>query len=127
MRVEVLGGVERRRRWSRDDKMRIIEETLAPGAVVTEIARRHGIATSLVFTWRRRARLATVASAGPRLVPVQVATAESVQSIEAPAAIPARKRRGLIEIDLGDGKRVSVDEDVDAEALGRVLDVLSRR
>jgi len=127
MRVEVLGGVERRRRWSRDDKMRIIEETLAPGAVVTEIARRHGIATSLVFTWRRRARLATVASAGPRLVPVQVATAESVQSIEAPAAIPARKRRGVIEIELGDDKRVSVDENVDADALGRVLDVLSRR
>ena len=127
MRVEVLDGVERRRRWSRDDKMRIIEETLAPGAVVTEIARRHGIATSLVFTWRRRARLATVASAGPRLVPVQVATAESVQSIEAPAAIPARKRRGVIEIELGDGKRVSVDENVDADALGRVLDVLSRR
>jgi transposase len=127
MRVEVLGGVERRRRWSRDDKMRIIEETLAPGAVVTEIARRHGIATSLVFTWRRRARLATVASAGPRLVPVQVAAAESVRSIETPAAIPARKRRGVIEIELGDGKRVSVDENVDADALGRVLDVLSRR
>jgi transposase len=127
MRVEILGGVERRRRWSRDDKMRIIEETLAPGAVVTEIARRHGIATSLVFTWRRRARLATVASAEPRLVPVQVAAAESVQSIQAPAAIPARKRRGVIEIELGDGKRVSVDENVDADALGRVLDVLSRR
>ncbi|HTP77451.1 MAG TPA: transposase [Rhizomicrobium sp.] len=127
MRVEVLGGVERRRRWSRDDKMRIIEETLAPGAVVTEIARRHGIATSLVFTWRRRARLATVASAGPRLVPVQVGAAESVQSIQASAAIPARKRRGVIEIELGDGKRVSVDENVDADALGRVLDVLSRR
>jgi transposase len=127
MRVEVLGGVERRRRWSRDDKMRIIEETLAPGAVVTEIARRHGIATSLVFTWRRRARLATVASAGPRLVPVQVGAAESVPSIEAQAAIPSWKRRGLIEIELGGGKRVSVDENVDADALGRVLDVLSRR
>jgi transposase len=129
MRVEVLGGVERRRRWSRDDKMRIIEETLAPGAVVTEIARRHGIATSLVFTWRRRARLATVAASGPRLVPVQVTapSAESARSIEARAAMPAWKRRGLIEIDLGDGKRVSVDENVDVEALGRVLDVLSRR
>jgi transposase len=127
MRVEVLDGVERRRRWSRDDKMRIIEETLAPGAVVTEIAQRHGIATSLVFTWRRRARLATVASAGPRLVPVQVAAAESVRLIQAPTAIPARKRRGVIEIELGDGKRVSVDENVDADALGRVLDVLSRR
>jgi transposase len=127
MRVEVLGGVERRRRWSRDDKMRIIEETLAPGAVVTEIARRHGISTSLVFTWRRRARLASVVSAGPRLVPVQLTAAESVPSIEAPAAIPSRKRRCLIEIELGGGKRVSVDENVDADALGRVLDVLSRR
>ena len=98
MRVEVLGGVERRRRWSHDDKMRMIEETLAPGAVVTEIARRHGIATSLLFTWRRRARLATVASAGPRLVPVQLtpAAAESGRSIEAPVAMPPRKRRGLI-------------------------------
>ena len=128
MRVEVLDGVERRRRWSRDDKMRIIEETLVPGAVVTEIARRHGIATSLVFTWRRRARLATVASAGPRLVPVQVAaTVEKMRSIKAAVAVPVLQRRGLIEIDLGDGKRVSVDENVDAEALGRVLDVLSRR
>src|SRR6478752_3664085 len=128
MRVEVLGGVERRRRWSRDDKMRIIEETLAPGAVVTEIARRHGIST-LVFTWRRRARLASVVSAGPKLVPVQLtpAAAESVSSTEAPAAIPSRRRRGLIEIELGGGKRVSVDENVDADALGRVLDVLSRR
>src|ERR1700692_5071359 len=123
MRVEVLRGVERRRRWSRDDKMRIIEETLAPGAVVTEIARRHGISTSLVFTWRRRARLTSVVSAGPRLVPVQLTpvAAESVPSIEAPAAIPSRKRRCLIEIELGDGKRLSVDENVAAEALGRGL------
>jgi transposase len=128
MRVEVLGGVERRRRWSRDDKMRIIEETLAPGAVVTEIARRHSISTSLVFTWRRRARLASVVSAGPKLVPVQLTpAAESVPSIEAPAVISPRRRRGLIEIELGGGKRVSVDENVDADALKRVLDVLSWR
>jgi transposase len=50
MRVEVLGGVERRRRWSRDDKMRIIEETLTPGATVSEIARRHGIAMPAIVT-----------------------------------------------------------------------------
>jgi transposase len=41
--------------------------------------------------------------------------------------MPTRKRLGLIEIELGDGKRVSVEETVDAEALGRVLNVLSRR
>ncbi|WP_375784869.1 transposase [Bradyrhizobium sp. Pha-3] len=44
MRVEVLGGLERRRRWSQDDKVRIVEETLAPGAKVTEVARRNGVA-----------------------------------------------------------------------------------
>jgi transposase len=59
MRVEVLGSVQRRRRWSRDDKARIVEETLAPGAKVSEIARRHGISASLVFTWRREARVST--------------------------------------------------------------------
>jgi transposase len=50
MRVEVLGGLERRRNWSRDDKARIVEERLAPGAKVTEVARRNGIAASVVFT-----------------------------------------------------------------------------
>jgi transposase len=43
MRVEVLGGLERRRRWSRDDKARIVEETLAPRAKVTEVARRNAL------------------------------------------------------------------------------------
>ena len=58
MRVEVLGGLERRRRWSQDDKARIVEETLAPGVKVTEVARRNGVAASVVFTWRRQARTA---------------------------------------------------------------------
>ena len=120
MRVEVLGGVERRRRWSRDDKMRIIEETLAPGAVVTEP--RGGTALQRVWCshWPGDCRVGGTAPCA-----VQVAATESVQSIQAPAAIPGRKRRGVIEIELGDGKRVSVDENVDADALGRVLDVLS--
>src|ERR1700730_14378832 len=71
MRVEVLGGIERRRRWSQDDKMRIVEETLVPGAKVTEVARRNGIAASVVFTWRRQAR--TVEKVGPCFAPVQIA------------------------------------------------------
>ena len=52
-RVEVLGGL----RWSQDDKARIVEETLAPAAKVTEVTRRNGVAASLVFTWRRLARI----------------------------------------------------------------------
>ena len=56
MRAEVL-GVERRRRWPRDAKARLVAETLAPGACISEIARRNGIVPSLLFTWRRRARV----------------------------------------------------------------------
>ena len=71
MRVEVLDGLERRRRWSQDDKTRIVEETLAPGAKVTEVARRNGVAASVVFTWRRR----TVEKVGPCFAPVQITAA----------------------------------------------------
>jgi transposase-like protein len=77
MRVEVLGGLERRRRWSQDDKARIVEETLAPGAKVTEVARRNGVAASVVFTWRRQAR--TVEQVGPRFAPVQIAGVEALE------------------------------------------------
>src|ERR1700709_1616660 len=73
MRVEVLDGLERRRRWSQDDKARIVEETLVPGAKVTDVARRNGVAASVVFTWRRQAR--TVVKVGPCFAPVQIAAA----------------------------------------------------
>jgi transposase len=132
MRVEVLGGVERRRRWSHDDKMRIVEETLVPGAKVTEVARRNGVAASVVFTWRRQAR--TVEQVGPRFAPVQIAAAEALE--ETSKLLPEDDRRvrfvaaariGLIEIDLGNRQRIRVDAHVDPDALARVLKVLERR
>ncbi|MCK1735667.1 transposase [Bradyrhizobium sp. 138] len=49
MRIEVLGGLERRRRWSQDDKARIVEETLAPGAKVTEVASQRSSAQPGVY------------------------------------------------------------------------------
>jgi len=132
MRVEVLGGVERRRRWSQDDKARIVEETLAPGAKVTEVARRNGVAASVVFTWRRQAR--TVGKVGACFAPVQIAAAETGDEKSKPPSeddgrmrqLPAA-RNGLIEIDLGNRRRIRVDAQVDPEALARVLDVLERR
>jgi transposase len=132
MRVEVLGGLERRRRWSQDDKVRIVEETLAPGAKVTEVARRNGVAASVVFTWRRQAR--TVERVGPCFAPVQIAAAVTGEDNAKPQSEDARRmrslstaRNGLIEIDLGNRRRIRVDAQVDPEALARVLDVLERR
>jgi transposase len=133
MRVEVLGGLERRRRWSQDDKARIVEETLVPGAKVTEVARRNGVAASVVFTWRRQAR--TVEKVGPCFAPVQITAASETSGVRAKPPsendmrmrlVPAA-RTGLIEIDLGNRRRIRVDAQVDPEALARVLDVLERR
>ena len=133
MRVEVLDGLERRRRWSQDDKARIVEETLAPGAKVTDVARRNGIAASVVFAWRRQAR--TVEKVRPCFAPVQIATAvETGEENSKPQSEDDRRmrqlpaaRNGLIEIDLGNRRRIRVDAHVDPEALARVLDVLERR
>jgi transposase len=72
MQGKVL-GVERRRRWSKDEKARIVEETLIPGAVVCEVARRHGVAQSLIFTWRRQARAPERAGKnGSILLPLEI-------------------------------------------------------
>ena len=127
MRVEVLGGVERRRRWSRDEKMRILAESLEPGARVAEVARRNDVAPSVLFAWRRQARLPAAAST--TMVPVMIVepgVAPSSPTKPRRTRGPA-KERGLIEIDLGGGRRVRVDAGVDAKALARVLDVLSSR
>ena len=55
-RLEVITGAGGRRRWSAAEKARIVEEALAPGAVVSEVARRHGLRPQQLFTWRRLAR-----------------------------------------------------------------------
>jgi len=52
-RVEVITSVQRRRRWSAEEKTRIVQETYAPGMSVSLVARRHGIAPNQLFSWRR--------------------------------------------------------------------------
>jgi transposase len=130
MQVKVLGA-ERRRRWSQDEKARLIEETLQPGETVCGVARRHGLAQSLLFTWRRQARQGRLGGeALPALVPVEITSAPAPASTGAPqppSSPPVQRARvGLIEIELG-GCRVRVDRDVDPEALQRVLELLRRR
>jgi len=92
---------------------------------------RNGVAASLVFTWRRQAR--TSEQVAPSFAPVQIAATEAE---ETPKLLPAGDSRGrsvvaarigLIEIDLGNRRRIRVDSHVDPEALARVLEVLERR
>jgi transposase len=66
--VEVRVRAVRRRSWSTEDKLRIVRETLEPGAVATAVADRHGISTGLLFTWRKQ-MLATAMSGKRQRIP----------------------------------------------------------
>lgn len=130
MQVKVLGA-ERRRRWSYDEKVRLVEETFQAGETVCGVARRHGMAQSLLFTWRRQARQGRLGGeAMPALVPVEIISTPAPVSTCAPqpssSPLVQRARAGIVEIELG-GCRVRVDRDVDTEALQRVLELLRRR
>jgi transposase len=111
-RVEVITGVGRRRRWTDEEKARIVAESLDSASTVSAVARRYGLHASQLFTWQRQ--LATPAMREvPAFVPVVVA-----EDNLAPAGMPCR-----IEIALGPAV-VRVGADVDAAALRRVLEVV---
>ncbi len=114
--VTVLSGPERRRRWASSDKACIVEESLAPGAVVTTVARRHDVHPNLLHHWRRQAKRALDAGQGLKFLPVAVRS--SVR--------PGSTAAGSIEIELAGDVRVRVDAAVDEAALGRVLRALGR-
>ena len=63
-RVEVITSVQRRRRWTAEEKLRIVEETYLPGSTVSLVARRHGIAGNQLFTWRRLMAQGALTAAG---------------------------------------------------------------
>jgi transposase len=124
MRVSVLGAVERRRRWSREDKVRLVAETFAEGITVKEVGERHGVATSLLFQWRRQARLGLFGYGGSEgFAPVaMIEAAEPVASQVEPG--PRAGSCSRIEIVLGPDVRVLVWPDIDRSALETVLGAL---
>lgn len=115
-RVEVLAGPERRRRWSWEEKARIVAESLAPGAVAGAIALRYGLHRNQLYAWRKELRAAAedaapAGSTSPEFVPV-VVTDEA-------AGVPA------IEIEVA-GALVRVPPGVDPGLLAAVLRTLKR-
>jgi transposase len=119
-RVEIRVGVGRRCRWRAEDKGRIVAESYAAGAVVSEVARRHEITPQHLFAWRKAARAggvslpALAAEQAPTFVPIITASCE-VGAASAPA-----NRPGSIVIEIA-GATVRAERGVD---LGWLRDVL---
>jgi transposase len=116
-RLEVV-DTGRRRRWSAEAKRRIVAESLEGERLMSSTARRYGIAPSQLFAWRR--------SFGFGAAERQKDDGHfaSVRLVEASRAAPGS---GRMEVALPQGIRITVDADVDAEALSRVLRVLEGR
>ena len=115
-RIEVITGVGRRRRWTTEEKARIVAESLDPATTTSTVARRHGLHASQLFIWRqelRRGGSRAAATGRPAFVPVLLAEDD-------PASAEAM---GRMEIALGPAV-VRVGADVDAAALRRVLEVV---
>jgi|SRR5690242_15508903 transposase len=127
-RVEVLAR-ERRRSWTLEQKREIVSESLGPELTPTEVARKHGISTGQIYTWRHQllsARGATLLQA-PQFASVELTpSSASASSDPAASGVPA-PAVGLIEIVLPGGVLVRVDAHVDGRALRRVLDALNER
>jgi transposase len=121
-RVEVVTRVERRRRWTVEEKLSLVAAAREPGSSVSEVARRAGVNPGLLFTWRRMADGRPARSSEPvTLLPVHVVE----PAAPAPRGRPRQAAR--LEIGLPGGIKLKVDADVDPEALAAVVAVLQRR
>jgi transposase len=119
---DTLALVGRKRRsWTRDEKRRIVEESLERGASIAEVARRHGLNANLLFTWRRKMGVEAIAESDvARMLPVTIAPGFSAEG-------PGPCATGQMEIVLETGARIIVWADVETAALTRVLKAMARR
>jgi transposase len=114
-RVEVFTGPERRRRWSEEQKRAIVAESLAPGAVVSEVARRADVGAGQIYRWRKE--LGAVANG---FAPVLIAPSTTM-------ADGAVHGEPAIEVEFAGKVRVRIPAAVPATLAAAVVKALSRR
>ena len=115
--VEVITSVERRRRWSRAEKERLVAAAIEPGAVASEVARAAGVATSQLFRWRRQ--LCGPARSAPAFSAVTV-VADPEPSGSAPA------NSNAIEVEFATGGRMRITGPVDSTMVSALIKALTR-
>jgi transposase len=127
-RLEVITGTGRRRRFSDDYKAGIVEETLVPGAVVSDVARRHGLTPQQLFGWRRQARqpASSTDTETPQFVPAVVAAPLPERAVRGGRRKRTRqvdRTAGSIEVEI-EGVTVRIGRGAEAKTVAAVLRVL---
>jgi transposase len=119
-RVEILTGPRRRREWSEDDKARAVAESCAPGAVVSEVARRWQVSPQQLFTWRRQARAAALVEPPSGALCFVPLVPDTLPAQPMPGAAEGKAEHAAIEVELADAV-VRVVPGVDDGLLAAVL------
>ena len=121
----MITGRRRRREWSGDEKAEILAASMAPGAVIAQIARRYGVSRGLLWTWRRQAMNDLAAATAAHFVPLRIEDEAESPIASAAAAPPSHRAQpvGSIEIEIGRA-RVRVEGAVDPEVLRQVLGLI---
>jgi transposase len=116
-RVQVEVRPVRRREWPDEDKLRMVRESLQPGAVVQAVADRNGVSTAQLYTWRKEMLVAAVSGFVP------VAVVPEAPRVEGPAPVRqiVAEAPGVIEIALPSGVTVRASGRVDMALLRGVL------
>jgi transposase len=117
--IEVITSVQRRRRWSRAEKERIVAAALGPGVVASEVAREAGIHTSQLFRWRQQLCKRTPAPVA--FNPVAVAPVP-----EAALPAPSPEQAGTVEIEFATGGRMRITGSVDASTVSALIKALAK-
>ena len=122
--VEVITSVQRRRRWSRAEKERIVAAALERGAVASEIARESGIHTSQLFRWRQQLCKRARAPAPVAFNPVAVAPVQEAVALALPS--PSPEQAGTVEIEFATGGRMRITGSVDASTVSALIKALAK-
>ena len=129
-RIEIVGRVSGRRRWTVEQKLAILRDAFGPDGSVRTAVERHEVGSGAIYTWRRQAMSGALSGvpARPQATFAEVRISEPPVMLSAPPAEVAADARtaGQIGIELPSGIRLTVDGAVDAEALSRVIGVLTR-
>ena len=125
---EVLTGPERRRRWSLEEKLRILAQSVAPGSSPSLVCRLHAISSGQLYTWRRQFRTGELTGFAPvRLASPVEELLRAAAPVDPVPTLPETDRRadGTIEVELPSGVKLRLTGAVDEVALRRVLSALS--
>ena len=120
--VEVITSVQRRRRWSRSEKERIVAAALEPGVVASEVAREVGIHASQLFRWRQELCKRTAAPVA--FNPVAIAPVPELAAPSLPT--PSPEQAGTVEIEFATGGRMRITGWVDSSTVSALLKALAK-